>query len=287
MDSVSGKQTRAGSVLTRLPAAAIRAVLVMAMVLMPAMLLGYGTGDWQPILALMAILAAAFTLVEYMAVNPTLVEFRAAPPFNRARFSALFAILLCVTMIFRGDHAPSAATHMAMVTGTQIALAFDFPYSPILLMGATLPPAATEAQFALMRAASGVSFLIGLISIIGFITLLRLHRWPNPDVPFNVWINLPQFDPTQGGDVVRRLQNDGRVNVILGLLLPFLIPVALQMLVPFNVPLNLEAPQTLIWTVALWAFLPASLIMRGVALTRVADMIQMHRDRTRLRAAQG
>jgi hypothetical protein len=38
-------------------------------------------------------------------------------------------------------------------------------------------------------------------------------------------------------------------------------------------PIILDDPQTLIWAVSAWAFLPASLLMRGVALSRVAQMI--------------
>jgi hypothetical protein len=40
----------------------------------------------------------------------------------------------------------------------------------------------------------------------------------------------------------------------------------------------ITSPQTLIWTMAAWAFLPASLLMRGVAMARVADMIRVKRE---------
>ncbi|MGB5557100.1 MAG: hypothetical protein WBN04_03705, partial [Paracoccaceae bacterium] len=43
---------------------------------------------------------------------------------------------------------------------------------------------------------------------------------------------------------------------------------------------TLENPQTLIWTVAAWAFLPASLFMRGIAMGRVAEMIAAKRKQT-------
>ena len=42
---------------------------------------------------------------------------------------------------------------------------------------------------------------------------------------------------------------------------------------------TITSPQPLIWTAAAWAFLPASLLMRGVAMGRVADMIRVKRDR--------
>jgi hypothetical protein len=42
----------------------------------------------------------------------------------------------------------------------------------------------------------------------------------------------------------------------------------------------LARPQTLIWTMCLWAFLPASLMMRGIAMGRIASMIENKRRRT-------
>ena len=90
---------------------------------------------------------------------------------------------------------------------------------------------------------------------------------------FNVWINLPTFDPTTGGDVVDRLTRDSRVNIVLGFLLPFAIPVMMKIASLSLTPVTLENPHTLIWTMAAWAFLPASLFMRGIAMGRVANMI--------------
>ena len=269
--------------LARLPAASVRAALVLILVLTPAALLDGMTRDGLQVLALVAFFAAAFTLTEYLAVSPSLVEFRSAPPFNRARFSALFAIVLSVAMIFRGSEIPSPATDFVQQTGAQMAVALDFPYSPVRLMVQAMPDGASIEQVDLLRSAAGVSYLIALISVIGFVVLLRLQRWPRRDVPFNVWVNLPQFDPTAGGDVVKRLQRDGRINVILGVFLPFLVPVVLQWVTSIGALINLGNPQTLIWIVATWAFLPASILMRGVALTRVGDMIVMQRDKARLR----
>ncbi|MEL6418896.1 MAG: hypothetical protein AAFQ55_09775, partial [Pseudomonadota bacterium] len=44
-------------------------------------------------------------------------------------------------------------------------------------------------------------------------------------------------------------------------------------------PISLENPQTLIWTMSAWAFLPASMIMRGIAMQRIAEMIEDQRRR--------
>ena len=42
--------------------------------------------------------------------------------------------------------------------------------------------------------------------------------------------------------------------------------------------------QTMIWTITAWAFLPASLFMRGIAMQRVATLISEQRARNSSRA---
>jgi hypothetical protein len=273
------------AVLLRLPAAIVRAILVVMLVIMPSAFLLGGGNDATQVVVLVAIFAALFTIVEYSAVSPSLVEFRDAPPFNRMRFSALFATVLCLSVIFRGYDNPSEMTALFEASGEAIGRAIDFPYSPVRLMVLMMPDSTDPALLDRMRNAAGLSYLIALFSIVWFILLLRLQRWPRRGGAFNVWVNLPTFDPTAGGDVVVRLQRDGRVNIILGFLLPFLVPAAFKLISVFGTPVDLLNPHTLIWTVTAWAFLPASIMMRGVALTRVADMIQMQREKVRDRAA--
>ena len=61
--------------------------------------------------------------------------------------------------------------------------------------------------------------------------------------------------------------------------MPFLIPAIVQMMSDLVDPIYLDDPMTLIWTISAWAFIPASLIMRGMAMTRVAEMISENRRR--------
>ena len=101
-----------------------------------------------------------------------------------------------------------------------------------------------------------------------------LLNWPIRKGAFNFWVNLPLFDPTAGGDVLRRLKRDAHVNIALGFLLPFVIPAVMELASEMIDPLSLANAQTMIWTMSAWAFLPASLIMRGVALGRIAGLIE-------------
>jgi hypothetical protein len=80
--------------------------------------------------------------------------------------------------------------------------------------------------------------------------------------------------------VVSRLRRDGGVNVVLGILLPFLMPSVIASATNLFGSGAISSPQTLIWTVTAWAFFPASLLMRGVAMGLIAHKIEQKRKST-------
>lgn len=79
--------------------------------------------------------------------------------------------------------------------------------------------------------------------------------------------------------MVHRLQRDGQINTVLGILLPFAIPALIKLSSALIQPLPFTEPQTMIWLISAWAFLPASMIMRGIALMRIAGLIAQKRRR--------
>lgn len=262
------------TVIGRLIGTLVRAFLVVVLIAMPSLLLPGVNSDAAQIVALVAIFAAALTIIEYASTYPGLVEFRDAPPFNRIRFLSLFVTVLLLTLITRGTYAPDPTTHFVEATGALIGQVIDFPYSPVRLVVLMLPEDAGIEHITLVRSAAGISYLVSLLTLAIFLIVLRLKVWPNRTGSFNVWVNLPTFDPTAGGDVVERLERDARVNIALGFLLPFLIPAVIKAASSLFGSVSLENPQTLIWTVTAWAFLPASLFMRGIAMGRIAMMIE-------------
>jgi hypothetical protein len=229
--------------------------------------------DTQQMVSLVALFLGLLTFVEYNATYPSLVEFRDAPPFNRVRYLMLLATVFSLSMISRGKMQPSTMTDFIEAVGRLIGMAMDFPYSPVRLATLMLSSDATAEQIGAIRTAAGMAYLISLISLSIFVVLMKAGRWPRRDQAFNVWINLPTFDPTTGSDVVMRLTRDARINIALGFLLPFLTPAVVKIASAGFEPLTLDSPQTLIWTMTAWAFLPASLFMRGIAMGRIADMI--------------
>lgn len=263
----------------RISGAAARAFLVGLLVATPSLLLPGVSTDTTQIVTFLIILAAGLTFVEYNSNFPSIVEFRDAPPFNRIRFAALFITVFALTAIAKGTYEPTTMTQMLTSIGTILGNAIDFPYSPVRLVVLMLPVDASPELVASVRIAAGISYLVSVTALAIFVLMVRVLGWPTRNGAFNVWTNLPLFDPTAGGDVLFRLQRDSRINITLGFLLPFFIPAVVKMASDMIDPISLANPSTLIWTMTAWAFLPASMIMRGIAMGRVADMIEQKRKR--------
>jgi hypothetical protein len=260
-------------------AAAARAFLVAVVIAMPVLLLPGVNPDSAQIVALMALAAAVLIFVEYLAEYPSLIEFRSAPPLNRLRFLSLFVTMLLLTLMARSALTGEPPGQSLQGFGAQVGAALDFPFSPVRLMVLAAPPDMPPAALDLLRAQAGLAYLVSVVSIVVSVVLMRLLDWPLRHGAFNFFVNLPLFDPTTGGDVLRRLKRDSHVNLALGFLMPFLIPAVLMALAYGGLPPNLTDPQPLIWTMIAWAFLPASLILRGVALMRIASLIEEKRRR--------
>ncbi len=272
---------------SRLPGAIARAFLVMVLVAMPSVILpGTGT-DGRQMVALVALFLAMLTFVEYNATYPGLVEFRDAPPYNRVRFLMLLATAFTLSMMQPGTGQPTTAGLLFEALGILIGRALDFPYSPVRLARLVLADPMQPGQAELIRDAAAAGLLISLCALAIFAVLLRLYRWPTQSGAFNVWVNLPTFDPTAGGDVVTRLERDARINLVLGVLLPFLIPAVVKFGGAGLRAFDLSSPQSLVWVMTAWAFLPASLCMRGIAMARIAGLIREMRARGQDVPAEG
>ena len=267
----------AGTVISRLAGAALRAFFVILLIAAPSLILPGTTTDVSQIVTLVALFGAALTFFEYSSTYPGLVEFRDAPPFNRIRFASLFVTVILLSLLVLDSVTPGFLTNGVTALGATIGQAIDFPYSPVRLVVLMLPADAEVAHVHMVRNAAGIAYLISLLTLFFFIVFQRLRQWPLQHGSFNVWVNLPTFDPTAGGDVVDRLERDARFNIALGFLLPFLTPAVIKSATSLFGAVSLDSPQTLIWTVAAWAFLPASLFMRGIAMGRIASLITQKR----------
>jgi hypothetical protein len=267
----------ARSWLSRAMAAGVRAFLVMILIVMPSVILSGIGADTKQVVALVALFGGALVFFEYHAVYPSLIEFRDGAPYNRIRYLMLLTIVIFLSAIVADEDNSTTVTRLFHAIGLIIGSSLDFPYSPVRLASYMLADEATAQQIAQVKLAAATAYLVSLFSLALFVIVLKLAGWPSTKTAFNVWVNLPTFEPTAGGDVVDRLVRDSHANLAVGFLLPFVIPAVVAVLTRGVPAETLTSPQTLIWTMALWAYLPAALIMRAVAMARIADMIRIKR----------
>lgn len=261
------------------PGAALRALLVAFVAVLPAIAIPSTAPETAQSMILLAVFAGGLVFAEYASEYPGLIEFRFAAPFNRTRFALIAVLALLLSMQLRNAGEPGAIGALVASAAAACGQIMDFTGSPVRLLVGALPQDLPAAHLLMVRDGAALALILAITVVAGFVTAIRLNAWPMGTGPFNVWINLPTFDPTAGNDVVLRLQRHARINVLLGLILPFLlygIVLASSLLIQ---PLTLASPMGFVWGIVLWAYLPASLVMRGVAMARVARMIRASRRR--------
>lgn len=258
----------------------LRALLVVAVSIFPAVAIPTTAPDTAQSMVLLALVAGGIIFAEYASEYPALIEFRFAAPFNRTRFALLAAIVLMLSMILRNAVEPSALNGFVAGLASVFGMILSFPGSPVNLLLGALPDTATAAHIAEVRDGAALAMVMAIATVGGFVAAIRMNIWPMGTGPFNVWINLPTFDPTAGNDVVQRLHRHARINIALGIVMPFLLPTAVIASGMLMKPVTLMSPMGYVWGIALWSFLPAAFVMRGVAMNRVAHMI--HDSRRRL-----
>ncbi len=257
----------------------VRGVCAALLILLPALLLPEISLEAAQAVTLLALLAAIVVGTEYAAAYPGLIEFRDAKPYNRARFVILLSIVLLVTLLQREVLLNPQSTNWLVLVSSMIGSTLDFPFSPVRLMVMSLPQGLPLEHLALVTAAASLAYIVAILGLATLIILIIIGYWPQRHQSFNVWINLPNFDPTKGVDVVQRLERDGHVNILLGIILPFSLPVLLHLSTLLVQPMTLQSPLAFVWGITLWAFIPVNLILRGVAMHRVAQLVRAQRRR--------
>jgi hypothetical protein len=277
--ALSRTAMRCEAVLSRLLGALVRAIIVVVVVATPSLLIPGTTQEGAQVVMVVALALGLFTAIEYGATYPALIEFRDAPPFNRVRILSLLVMLFVLSLVAGGANPDSSLLLVLNALGLLIGYALEFPWSPLLVVLNNLPGDASPVSALQVKVMAGLAVFIALTALVIFALLLRMQQWPNRSQAFNVWINLPTFDPTTGSDIVTRLIRDARVNIILGLSVTFVLPI-IGMTAAAHVGLAvLYSPHAMVWGMALWMFLPLSMFMRGLAMARIADMIRERRAR--------
>lgn len=258
--------------LTRLAGGLIRALLVVVIIAAPAFMLPSVSQAAQEISLIVGAIIGAFTMFEYASSHPGLVDFRFAPPYNRIRFIT-FCVLIVALIFLCRETSSSQSLQMLQIADSASNLV-NFPLSPVNTTVALIGEGASEEHKLLLLRALSLSFLITFVSFAFFALLLWFFRWPVGREKFNLWANLPTFEPSSGRDVERRMMRDGFANILIGICTPYLLPVVTSRSGGWFDPTVLENHQPLIWACVAWAFIPASMIIRGAALLKVGWLVK-------------
>lgn len=263
--------------LSQFSGAVFRGAVVGLTVLVPYLVLPDDIFRPTELIAFLAGLLGLLVFTEYRSEGPCILEFRDAPPINRIRFLAFFFIVTTLTILELHNIAPTNLTHLVSQFAHGVGNLLALEFSPVHLMQIIVPADAPSSLSLLVRDSAAVAYAMALSAIGVFVVTLRLTNWPLRSGPFNIWVNLPLFDPATTNDVVKRLQREGRIYVAFGFILPFLLPFfggLLMNLAALNFASN---PQGLIWVICGWAFIPANMVIRGVAMLRVAELVAQKR----------
>lgn len=257
---------------TRFLWALARALLIIILVLVPFFLVPEHSGSNLPMVFVIAVLAGLFVGVEYFSAYPSLISFRMAPPFNRRRYLAAL-LIVAVISLHRG--------HLSIVTPLS-----DFVTSIAMLTVRVMDWAVAPFVDAIMQVdgfdplmrgyvteSCSLALVVGVFALIAFTLSILQEDWPNPEKPFNVWLNFPLLDPLRSENVSRHICRMCIIYLLLGFLVPFVIPTGFKLLSGVWSAKAVTEPHTFIWMVSLWILVPMSFIMRAVGMYRVCRFL--------------
>jgi hypothetical protein len=271
----------------RVAGGAVRGIFVAGLTMLPLILLQTPAEHVVQATLVLALAAGAFTAMEYGARVPAMIELRGAPGYNRARVGVLALALPLGALACGAAGASGPLPALAEAVGLRLHATLGAAPSPLAVIDLALPPDAAPGRARMVGAVAALAFASAALCVAAYALVLARGAWPRPAVDarlpeaqaFGLWRDLPAYAAPAGCDLVWRLRRDGRVNILLGLVLPYLLPPLAAVLGRLHGVSVLGSDLVLTWAMALWAVLPACLILRGLALLRLAAAIAARRRR--------
>ena len=255
----------------RLFGAIIRGLWVVIVVTIPALLLPSVSQEAVEFSLIIGGIIGVFTIFEYGSNTPGFVDFRFAPPYNRFRAFTIGMQVVCLTLVARSVEL--GLNDSAILDWAQQAAVFlDFEFSPVAM---AIDAALMNAQFSdttaiLLVYTITTSFVIGVGMTILFAMLLWLFSWPRDRENFNLWKNLPTFQPTDDTSTPKRLRRDAYFNIVLGIVLIYTLPLIPTYGFDWLTVDLFENNQAMVWATTLWVFISTSVLARALAMLKIA-----------------
>ena len=256
--------------MVRFVGALIRALILAVIIAAASFILPGIPNVARELTMIIAAIVAAFALFEYASKSPGFVDFRFAPPYNRFRVGILASLTVGLSVLVRASILGNADI---------LALAdWSIPYtvtpnSPVEFALAKITTFETSSSTQLLTRVFSAAFILSVGLTIAMSLLLWVFKWPFGRTTFNLWVNLPTFAPAEVSLTGRRLRRDGRLNVLLSLVLFYIIPFAFPQAQNLLGPDLFGDSHSLVWVATFWAFLPALMFIRGISLIKISRIL--------------
>jgi hypothetical protein len=256
----------------RIIGSALRAIITCLVIYYPATYLPGFSYAGVDIYLIFAGIAGTIVWVEYMSRQPSMIEFRLAPPYNRFRLSILVLVTVYLIAVMNPYNQAGPIFDLAEWVSDIALWVFPIDARPVSSM--LLAAGITEGESAarLGKLCAGGLF-VSFVSVILFSVTLWLQKWPLTHEGFNLWPNMPSFTSRAGRKTELRMLQIGLLSLILALTYPYVVP---QLFGFARLWLNLDfagSDLTLFWGIVAWSVVPAVSLMRCFALWKIAFLI--------------
>ena len=258
----------------RLLGAIFRALWVVVVAAIPSLLLPSASQGAVEFALIIGAIIGMFTFFEYGSSTPGFVDFRYAPPYNRFRAFTIAMQVVTITLVCRAVEL-GLADSVLVNWAQQAAQMLDFEYSPVSMAidRILLDSRFSDTTAILLVYSITTSFVVGVGMTLAFALILWVFGWPRDRENFNLWANLPTFQPYDGGSIPRRLRRDAYFNIILGIALIYALPLIPTYGVDWFTVDIFENNQVMVWATTLWVFIVTSLIARASAMLKIARIL--------------
>lgn len=182
------------------------------------------------------------------------------------------ALLLALSIVFRNAVHDTGNAIVVTDFARSVFAMWDFPGSPVrAFMGLAGPMTAESIE--LIGAAAAMALTITTISMGMFACCVAVFSWPLTRDSFNLWVNMPTFDNTSETEAQDALRQSAFISMVIGMTLPYIAPQAAYAFLGPLQPITTTNSLLFVWMIAIWCFIPATSILRAIALYKVAHLL--------------
>ena len=256
--------------------AAVRALIVAFIIVIPSALVSAGASQAQMFTFTFAVVASAVVFVEYLVEVPAVLEFRFASPYNRLRI-LLIASLAAVLSQGLVNQFLSGNIGILPIIATIIEnFMMKWP-SPANLLSDAFDFSQLPLQALVMRLAAFASSMALFFALV-FGAYIWLGAWPLSKRGFNLWPNMPSFTARAGQKASTKIVQIAILSLTLAFTLPYIIPY----FVFYGgnaLGINYDDNHLMVyWVLLLWAFIPAMALFRAISLMKLAFLAENIRN---------